>query len=510
MTSTNKYLNNNNNNNFQMTLQQNFNSNNKNNNVITLNHFIFKDLSLFLANNSTFNEILEYALLSKQSFEIFRNILSYNGNICCIVFPFSSLKDYANNGFFNSQKNNPSTYKFKLIQNKETQYLSLSISNQQQQKKSMDRIKSYLKLVFPNLKKVNIANKVKTRFHLNKYDNDDDDDNNGVVGGGGALHQENELFEFFDDTYNSYYSYERVCIYWDIYRLPCSFHKEIKESVSDLGRIMFYPFSFQGVEKLRPRKVYLNSYLKHSIHLYNVDSILNYSTIRSIKFGHTPSTPSFIKKALSLPNIKSLSLELMSQDGNDLQEIDGDFVYNVFKDAALDENSTLRRLRFKSIHQSSEKGTHNDLEINKRDLMLFFTLLKSNCTLDTLGLEFFNIKYCKQLEPLLELPNITTLYIHPNNIIPTLVHCLDNQNIQQLKFKIDFDFDLDFDSDLHSNEVLTGFFRVNNTLKKIVVTKSSSSVKPKNFLKLLKKLIKDSKTSCKLIIKKVDLKLNYN
>ncbi|EAL62231.1 hypothetical protein DDB_G0290431 [Dictyostelium discoideum AX4] len=501
MTSTNKYLNNNNNN-FQMTLPQNSN-NNINNNIITLNHFIFKDLSLFLANKSTFNEILEYALLSKKSFEIFRNILSYNGNICSIVFPFSSLKDYAFNNFYDLRKNNPSTYKFKLIQNKETQYLSLSITNKQQQKKQMNKIKSYLKLVFPNLKKVNIANKVKTHFHLNKFDNDDDDDD---VVGGGALYQENE-FEFFDDTYNGFFSYERVSIDWDIYRLPYSNNNEIKEAVSDLRGNMFYPFSFQGVEKLRPRKVYLSSYPKHCIHLYNVDSILNYSTIRSIKFQNTPSTPSFIKKALSLPNVKSLSLKLMSQDGNDLQEIDGDFVYNVFKDAALDENSTLRRLLFKSIYQSSEKGNHNDLEINKRNLMLFFTLLKSNCTLDTLGLEFFNIKYCKQLDPLLEIPNITTLYIHPNNIIPTLVHCLDNQNIQQLKFQID-DFDLDFDSDLHSNEVLTGFFKVNNTLNKIVVTKSSSSssVKSKQFLKLLKKLIKNSKTSCKLIIKKVDLK----
>ncbi|KAM9993707.1 hypothetical protein ACTFIZ_011690 [Dictyostelium cf. discoideum] len=489
-----------------MILTQNLNNNNNNNNNnITLNHFIFNDLSLFLANNSTFNEILEYALLSKQSFEIFRKILSYNGNICNIVFPFSSLKDYAYKSFYDLQKNTSSTYKFKLIQNKETKYLSLSISNQQQQKKQMGKIKSYLKLVFPNLKKVNIANKVKTHFHLNKFDNNDDDDDDDDGAGGGYNH-ENELFEFFDDTYNGFYSYERVLINWDIYRLPYSNHNEIKEAVSDLGGNMFYPFSFKGIEKSKPRKVYLSSYPKHCIHLYNVDSILNYSTIRSIKFQYTPSTPSFIKKALSLPNIKSLSLELMSQDGNDSQEINGDFVYNVFKDAALDENSTLKRLLFKSIYQSTEKGSHFDIERNKRDLMLFFTLLKSNSSLNTLGFEFFNIKYCKQLEPLLELPNINTLYIHPNSIIQTLVHCLDNQNIQQLKFQID-DFDLDFDLDLHSNEVLIGFFKMNNTLKKIAVTKSeSSSVKSKQFLKLLKKLVKNSKTSCKLIIKKDDLK----
>ncbi|KAN0019153.1 hypothetical protein ACTFIU_002355 [Dictyostelium citrinum] len=489
MTSTNKKLNNNNNIIIPFECFNNNNKNNNNNNRIkTLNHFIFKDVSKFLANKSTFNEILEYALLSKQSFEIFRNILSYNGNICSIVLPFHSLKQYAFNSFYNLKRNTTSTYKFKLIQNKETEYLSLSITNKQQLKQ-LNKTKSYLKLVFPKLKKVNIINKVKTNFHLSKYDDDDDE-------GQSYDEEHNGSFEFFDDTYNGFYTYERVSINWDIHRLPFSTKDEITNIESTLFQAMFYPFSFKGIEKLKPRKVYLNSYTKYSIHLYGVDSILNYSsTIRSIKFENTPSTSSFIKKALSLPNIESLSLKLINQDDG---KIDSDFVYNVFKDAALDENSTLKRLVFKSIYHEKENQNRDFDDDSERDPMSFFTLLKfNNSSLNTLGLEIFNIKNYKQLQPLLELANIKTLYIHPNNIIQILLHCIDNQNIQQIKFQVDrYTKSLD----LHGSEVMKGFFKMSNNLKKIVVIKSSPD--KSDFLTLLKNIIKNSKTSCKLFIKK--------
>ncbi|KAN0023803.1 hypothetical protein ACTFIV_008190 [Dictyostelium citrinum] len=501
MTSNNKKLNNNNNNNNNNNIIpfECVNNNKNNNKIKILNHFIFKDVSKFLANKSTFNEILEYALLSKQSFEIFRNIISYNGNICSIVFPFPSLKQYAYNSFYNLKRNNTSTYKFKLIQNKETEYLSLSITNKQQLKQ-LNKTKSYLKLVFPKLKKVNIINKVKTNFHLSKYDDDDDDEE-----GPSYDEDHNGSFEFFDDTYNGFFTYERVSINWDIHRLPFSTKDEITKIESTLFQAMFYPFSFKGIEKLKPRKVYLNSYTKYSIHLYGVDSILNCSsTIRSIKFDNTPSTSSFIKKALSLPNIESLSLKLINQDDG---KIDSDFVYNVFKDATLDENSTLKRLVFKSIYHEKEnqnKDDDDDGDDSGRDPMSFFTLLKfNNSSLNTLGLEIFNIKNYKQLQPLSELVNIKTLYIHPNNIIQILLHCIDNQNIQQIKIQVDkFTKSLD----LHGSEVMKGFFKMNNNLKKIVVKKSSPD--KSDFLTLLKNIIKNSKTSCKLIIKKVYLNIN--
>ncbi|KAK5579659.1 hypothetical protein RB653_009344 [Dictyostelium firmibasis] len=434
----------------------NNNNNNNNSNIKTLNHFIFKEVSIFLANKSTFKELLEYALISKKSFEIFRNIISYNGNICSIVFPFSSLKDYARNSYYNQHRNNTSTYKFKLLQNKETEFLSISIKTVK-----LDTMKSFLKKVFPNLKNVNIFNKYKTKYHLNKYkldigDNQEEEEEE----------VDDELHEFYDDTHKGFYSFERVYIDWDINRLPFSNKNEMDDIGSNISKAMNYQFSFKGIEKLKPRKIYFNSAKNYGIHLYGTDSILNYTSIRTIKFENNPSTPLFIKKALSLKNIKSLSLNLNNNSGKNggSLEIDQcDFVYNVFKDANLEENSTLQRLVFKSIFH--ENDNMNCQRIN-RDPILFFTLLKSNNSLNTLGLEFFDIKNYKQLEPLLELKNIKTLYIYPNNIVQTLLHCLDNSNIKQLKIHIDNHTN---DLDSHSEEILLGFFKKNNTIKKIVI-----------------------------------------
>ncbi|EGC36689.1 hypothetical protein DICPUDRAFT_150798 [Dictyostelium purpureum] len=363
------------------------------NNNIKLNLFIFREVAGFLAYKKNFKELLELGLLSRSCFKIFQNIISQS-NFYNIVLEFHNFKNYI------LKSNNEIHYKEKLIQYKdiESLCLDLGISCDYDEKKfSFVELQKFLLNNCPSLKHVE-----KNDVILAKY------------------FQMNGGHDLYDRTMNGFYNFKRLIVNWENFLVPASNQRELEDTAISVYSSRNYEFSFEFLKYYMPKKVYISTNPNKRVCLEKINHILDCQSIESIHFFYQDTPKKFIKSALELSRIRSLTILY------DLEN-DQDFL-NTFKELS-NSNTTLKKLRFK---MGDDKYYENGFSFGS-DTHKLFKLLKSNQSITSLGFEYYNISSSSHLEPLKQFSNIQSLYCNEKSLISFLIHIKTNPNIKKLK-----------------------------------------------------------------------------
>eukprot|EP01132_Coremiostelium_polycephalum_P000479 gene479-607_t len=241
-------------------------------------------------------------------------------------------------------------------------------------------------------------------------------------------------------TIDVLFTFEKLKVFTNDERFPTSNEKEEKDMKNMNNELLKnYPFTFQFLCRYQPRKVYMESFSNNNQWLVEFNClhrILNCDSITTVKFnGRIPTPYCFLYKALSESKIKSLRIRIPKHNQPLCKKIKGENevvpttttttgIYLNCKEMIFDQlsrNKTLKRLVI--------------VNLEKDDYPRLFQSLKSGISMvKTIGLtKPGQLISGKDLEPLLELPNVTTLYCHSHQLDAYLEHIKINGNIKTLK-----------------------------------------------------------------------------
>eukprot|EP01132_Coremiostelium_polycephalum_P007943 gene7943-9772_t len=262
--------------------------------------------------------------------------------------------------------------------------------------------------------------------------------------------------------YDPYFTFDKYFLYFDQEAIPTSNEKEDlqfkSKYVTEKCR-----FSFAFLKQINPRKLEICTDRGHdTLILGNLENLLKIKSIRSIKFLNHPTPDNFLKKALSSSSrIESIRLEIQNSEG-DCNYSDGKIDYDekdeeceedeeveenddnedgeqvvenlpdnhIFKIILKSRNLNLRRLVIKDMEPIYFPHLFNSLIINK-----------NHSSIKALGLLVFDRPnpIDVDLSPLLQLPNIDTLYCNSEELPLYLNHISINKNIKILKCYIGYE-----------------------------------------------------------------------
>ncbi|EGC30539.1 hypothetical protein DICPUDRAFT_157718 [Dictyostelium purpureum] len=345
---------------------------------IKLNSLVFNEVLPYLSYNNNYKRILELSLISKQSFQIIQNLLTHKHIIK--IEPNNLI-----NLIKKSRENNK--YELFLIKYKELEIIHFNHCNQYS-KGILKKIKSKLLEQCEQLKKV-IFNSASVQ-----YDTMDE-----------------------NPTYDNFYEFRCLDLFWYTEVLPYSTETEL---IDDL-----YIFSFEFLSRYpNSKKISISTSNSDTLmHLENLDGIIRncYSTVEVIKFDYHHTPHNFVGKVINSksPAIKSFTVRLGNDDTSKL-------VANLFRESEISKNNTLKVLKLKYCEEISTPY------LNEEPTEFLETLI-GNQTLETLGLELFDVSNSEKLSPLIQVPNIKTLICSPYSFDAFLLHCNENHNITTLK-----------------------------------------------------------------------------
>ncbi|KAM9997904.1 hypothetical protein ACTFIY_007549 [Dictyostelium cf. discoideum] len=411
--------------------------------MTTLNNFIFSDLLIFLLKDLNIKEILNYSLISKQTFKITQNILTFNSKEINLVISYESFISYILKD--NHYENNNDNDNIKLINYKNIEYIICKTQKDQIYPILPLEIKEKCK----NLKRIHFMNLMDSRYYT------------GSIYSDSHVHEQHKPIQ---------YSFERVRLMWELgYRPgpPISDKKELSEYNNQQHQI--YQYSFKILQHYKPTKMYLISNDDdYGFDLLRINNILNESSssssssssstsssftgnynqnnlpfsTKTIKFSNQNTPCSFIKCLLdnsknNYDNIKSIGIRLCNVDEEDTiikdEPISNQLFLKTFSN--LSKNKSIKRLLFyPRLPEPDEK------EINFLENL--FHCLKGNKQINTLGLINYNIDNDNDLSILNQLidttsfPIINTLYCNSKSLEKISLHINRNENINTLKIHI--------------------------------------------------------------------------
>eukprot|EP01132_Coremiostelium_polycephalum_P007938 gene7938-9765_t len=251
----------------------------------------------------------------------------------------------------------------------------------------------------------------------------------------------------------SLFTLDRFSLFFDCETLPTS-NEEEENDLKDNEDLEPYNYSFQFLEIIQPRKLKIStSNYDMTMPLRCVDNVLKYESIRSVKFGIHPTPYEFLEKALSSTSrIQSLRIEVRNWNWTEFNEpLDKEERDENYPDIETlifnSQNSNLRRLVIKDMNPKNYPKIFNSLITNKHHssikalgLSTEFVHSKKNSLVKGLPVTIDSIenKTDIDLSPLLQLPNIDTLYCNIDQLQLYLNHAtFQNQNIKILKCIID-------------------------------------------------------------------------
>ncbi|EGC30541.1 hypothetical protein DICPUDRAFT_83542 [Dictyostelium purpureum] len=394
---------------------------------IKLNSLIFNEVLLYLSYNNDYKRLLELSLISKQSFQIIQNLLTHKYLI----------KLEPNNliNLIKKSKENNNKYELFLIKYKEVEIIHFDHCNDYS-KKLLKKIKSRLLEQFKELKKV-IFNSVSIQ---------------------GDTMDENP-------TCDNFYEFRCLNLLWYTEALPYSTETELIEDPS--------MFSFEYISRYpNAKKISISTCNSNQLILLEcMDGILIncYSTLETIKFDFHNTPRAFVGKVINSksPAIKSFTVRLA--DGDTSKS-----VAKIFRKSEISKNNTLKVLKLKYCSELF-------IPYLNQEPTEFLKTLIGNQTLETLGLQLFDVKNSEKLSPLIQVPNITKLICSPYSFDAFLLHCNENHNITTLKVGCDTHHDPYYNSYFKDNclaNALLNFFKNNkSSLNSIIFFRVPDSLK---------------------------------
>eukprot|EP01132_Coremiostelium_polycephalum_P004949 gene4949-6166_t len=321
--------------------------------------------------------------------------------------------------------NNSYSYQYRIIQYKDIETLKLNIRNddyfttpgdkEEEEEELLPKVRDFFLKLCPNIKNIQITTYLSHR-------------NNKCYG-------------------DALFTFEKHKLYFDVEYLPVSNDQEDEDiDEGDEEDVYLYNYSFEMLGRIKPRKLLIDTQtdMSYTMPLKCIDNVLNYKSIKSIKFGCHPVPYWFFERVLSNESgVESLRVEIENRgylggmniprihsrsDSNSESESESKLTPNAepMKEMILrllSKNTTLKRLVIK------------DLPIS--EYSMFFECIQQNKESKIKALGFGTIPFKKHsissyardyectptdLEPLHQLPNITTLYCHIDSIQQYLQH----------------------------------------------------------------------------------------
>ncbi|KAK5577484.1 hypothetical protein RB653_002425 [Dictyostelium firmibasis] len=348
-------------------------------------NIILNNIFVYLLYKKDFNVILEYSLISKASFSMIQDLLTYENGFLMTKMHFNSIKKYIEKAKLELPTNKPgdllnTLMKRRLLQFKEIEQLNVynEISLNQY---------NYLTSNFKNLKTIYSISSSLAYFPDYK--------NNKPM----------------DDLKVCKIQIQKLYINW-FYFGPISTIEEHKQfSNLKIEDAPYFSFTFEFLSKSNPKKLIIsspNDKIKNNFHKLN--NILNFKSIKSIKFQKVTTPNCFITKKLVI------------------------------------RNSNFLNIRIKNLNDPSKFLNQITLK---------------NYNLKYIGLEFFTITDSKQLDPLYSLAFLNTISCNKESFLAVIQHCNENKNIKRLKYHNQTPLQL------KSEEIkeIYNFFKSNKTLE---------------------------------------------
>ncbi|EGC33297.1 hypothetical protein DICPUDRAFT_98606 [Dictyostelium purpureum] len=441
-----------------------------------LNQMIFNDIIPYLIYKKKFKVLLEFSLISKQSFKIIQNIVTHQQKQLRLVLgDKSSMISYIDNC---------SQYENKLIQYKEMEYLRTRDNDTEldflktkylglgsyckfktnwrvYSKRNSIKFKEYILKNCPSMKKVHLQIELLSKV----FDRVDGVDQ-----------------ECYDYTEGGFYKFDRLWTEVWADQLPVSNGAEYDDVWSETPVMRrLYNYSFEYINLYKPRKFTITHC--DSTLIYNPFKLLQLDCIESLDVQHRTSSR-FIEEALKSKTLKTLyvyfisekKIEKLEQEELTNQRYKGedkdndedkeyatlkmvesgdedeekDVYYSISRNEVIIRKSELLgRELVKSFEGLSQNTTLRKLQINIdqyyycRNPAPLFDLLKSsgNQTLNKLSIPGYRITRSKLLSPLIGIPTITTLYFEASfffqynckSFKAFLDHANQNPNISTFK-----------------------------------------------------------------------------
>ncbi|EGC32121.1 hypothetical protein DICPUDRAFT_98986 [Dictyostelium purpureum] len=444
------------------------------NNEINFNLLAFKEILVYLSYDCSFNRLLELSLISKQSFTTIKYLITHQQNLIKFYPEIKVLNKYINNDNNSNINNN------KLIDFKEMEELKLKTKKGSYNNKEFNKLKSNLiEKCGKNLKKVQIIDYI-------NYD---------------------PYYE--NPTEDGFYQFNKLNLDWNRDEGPNSYESEFDEDDDD-AEIDSFEFSFEFLSRYpNIKKLSMTTMTSDmDLHIYKLAGILKNSskTLETINFQFHNTAPSFVIQALESrsPVIKSLSVRLgtflyklygeTTKENNKIKDT-SKMVSQLFKKANISANTTLMKLKLR-------KNVDTHKSPNNKDPSEFLSNLIGNTKLKKLGLELFELNGAddyKLLSPLIQIPNISSLYCNPESIESFLQHCNENENIKTLTIFKDFNskFKMDTQKEKTLLSCFSNFFNQNRSLHNLVVVHNELFSNDQ----LLLDVLNSSKNNNNLIIK---------
>eukprot|EP01132_Coremiostelium_polycephalum_P001988 gene1988-2447_t len=206
---------------------------------------------------------------------------------------------------------------------------------------------------------------------------------------------------------------------------------------NDFEYVQKYNYSFKLLDRLNVKKLLIST-SEDSITTLTIDhieNVLNCQSLKTIKLGNHPAPYHFVKMVLSSDRITSFRFEIENKQSkryNNAAYIHESNNSNTMKQMVLEQlskNTVLKRLIIKDLPSSDFHDFFQCL-INNKHLSTYLKALGLSTSFnDTEPLS--SVSY---LDPLLQLPGISTLYCSINDLLIYLEHISRfNRNIRILK-----------------------------------------------------------------------------
>ncbi|EGC38700.1 hypothetical protein DICPUDRAFT_75731 [Dictyostelium purpureum] len=416
---------------------------------VKLNPYIFNDIIPYIIYNEiSFNKILDLSLLSKSTFKSFQTKIILNKKLPLSLFEFIKylkIDNKNNNNNNNDDNNNISNtynikdcniYNLKLIQYKELE--TIKISSLQENKKEIDCILGI------NTKNTNSNGQVKDFLtkHLVKL--------RKVVVDNLFIKTYPPCFSNYDYTCNNFFKVKNCYVYWDHSNPPLSHGERIYDyNGYDDYDLSSHNYYFNFITNVKPSKLIIetsvynpNNYFE-DIHISDLETLIFecQESIKSIDFVNHFTPLKLIEsifnpnndidlmndiEQLTIPKLKELSIILTPSEINKLCQL-----------VSNNNNKNICKLILKSTIPSYEtkSDTVNNFYNPSRFLKELFSNGNNN-SIRTLGLNLFKINDPIHLSPLLEYPNINTIYCDSYSVEPFLQHINENKKIIKIIYQI--------------------------------------------------------------------------